>query len=349
MASARDRLGALRGKASGAAHRLAVARAGGSGGTAATVGDLDACYRLLLGRQPDEGGRAHLLEELPGLSVEDLVRRFFNSAEFRSRPLVLETMSGEADDIEAVSVEGFDIFVRIHDQDIGRAIKANRVYEPHVSTVMRSLVDEGDIVVDVGANVGWFTLLAASLVGEKGRVHAVEANAKNVALLHRSVRRNGFNERVQIHPVAASDRADTLVLAPQAGSNGIVDEGWWFASQFDVQLVHALALDELLGSLDRLDLVKMDIEGGEYRALQGFRRLLERFRPHVLTEYSPALLQEVSKVDPSELLRFWDELGYHARLLLPNEAPSPVELTPGALKAAQERAKSDHVDLHLHP
>ena len=345
MASARERLGALRDKAS----RLTGGRSSGVATAAATVDDLDACYRLLLGRTPDEGGRAHLLGELPNLSVEDLVRRFFNSAEFRSRPLVLETMGIEGDDVEAVAVEGFDIFVRIHDQDIGRAIKANLAYEPHVSAVMRELLDEGDVVVDVGANVGWFTLLAASLVGEKGKVHAVEANAKNVALLHRSLLRNGFLERVHIHPVAASNRPDTLVLAPQAGSNGIVDEGWWFASQFDVQLVHALALDDLLDSVDRLDLVKMDIEGGEYRALQGFRGLLERFRPHVLTEYSPALLQEVSKVDPSELLKFWDSLGYEARLLLPGEAPSAVELTPAALAEAQERAGSDHLDLHLQP
>ncbi len=338
MASARERLGALR-------HRLSSASPAGS---AATVDDLDACYRLLLGRAPDEGGRQHLLQELPKLTVEDLVRRFFNSAEFRSRPLVLETLGGE-DEIEAVQVDGFDIFVRIHDQDIGRAIKTNLVYEPHVSSVMRELVGSDDVVVDVGANVGWFTLLAASLVGEKGRVHAVEANAKNVALLHRSVRRNGFGDQVQIHPLAASDRPDTLVLAPQAGSNGIVDDRDWFASQFDVQLVHALALDDLLGTLDRLDLVKMDIEGGEYRALLGFRQLLERFRPDVLTEYSPALLQEVSKVDPSELLRFWDELGYRARLLLPGQAPSDVDLTPEALTAAQVRAESDHVDLHLTP
>lgn len=320
-----------------------------AGGAPATPEDIEYCYRLLLGRDPDEGGRAHLLGALPQLSVDDLVRRFLNSTEFRCRPLVMETLGGDAEPIEAVDVGEFVIEVRAHDQDIGRAITHNRTYEPHVSARLRELVQPGDTVVDVGANVGWFSLLAAALVGPHGRVHSIEANSRNCALLRRSLVRNGYESIVQIHPVAASDRFGTMTVAPQAGSNAIVDDDARFARQFDAQLVHALRIDDLLAGLDRLDVVKIDIEGGEYRALQGFAELLGKFRPHVLTEYSPALLREVSRVEPALLLQFWDSLGYEATILLPGEVPEPVALDEATLEATRSRAGSDHVDLHLAP
>jgi FkbM family methyltransferase len=320
-----------------------------SSGPEATPEDVHYCYRLLLGRPPDAEGRAHLAEVLPGLTVDDLVRRFLNSTEFRSRPLVLETIGGDGEPVEAVDVGDFVVHVRAHDQDIGGAIRRERTYEPHVSARLRSLVRPGDTVVDVGANIGWFTLLAARLTGEGGAVHAVEANARNTNLLRRSVQANGFEDVVRIHPVAASDSAGTMVLAPQAGSNGIVDDAAWYSVQFDGQLVHALALDDLLAELDRLDVVKIDIEGGELRALRGFAGLLGRFRPHVLAEYSPALLRTVSRCDPAELLAFWDDLGYEATLLLPGADPEPTKLDAAVLDDARRRAGSDHVDLHLSP
>lgn len=321
-----------------------------SDGAQATAADVDWCYRLLLGREPDAEGRAHLLAEVEsGLTVDDLVRRFLNSTEFRSRPLVLETMGGDGEVVERVDVDGFAIHVRAHDQDIGRAIRQDRTYEPHVSERLRTLVRPGDTVVDVGANVGWFTLLAARLAGEGGTVHAVEANARNTNLLRRSVQANGFDGVVHIHPVAASDAVGTMILAPQAGSNGIVDDDAWYAAQFDGQLVHAVRLDDLLAGLDRFDVLKIDIEGGEMRALRGFAELLGRFRPQVLAEYSPALLRQVSRVEPAELLAFWDDLGYDATVLLPGEDPAPAPLDVDALEDARRRAGSDHVDLHLSP
>lgn len=340
----------VRGRTTARLRSLAGRLAGPETGPAATPADVDWCYRLLLGREPDPEGRAHLLAEVEaGLTVDDLVRRFLNSTEFRSRPLVLETLGGDREPVEAVDVGDFTIHVRAHDQDIGRAIRTHRTYEPHVSARLRELVPEGGTVLDVGANVGWFTLLAAGLVGPGGRVHAVEANPRNTALLRRSVLANGFEGIVTIHPVAASDAPATMVLAPQAGSNGIVADDAWYATQFDAQLVHATRLDDLLGGLDRLDVVKIDIEGGELRALRGARGLLERFRPHVLAEHSPDLLRQVSRAEPEELLGLWAGLGYTATVLLPDAHPEPVPLEVGALEAARERAASDHVDLHLAP
>jgi FkbM family methyltransferase len=323
-------------------------RRGDVGVVAATVDDVEACYRLLLGRAPDVEGRAHLVGQLPALTVEELVRRFLNSPEFRSRPLVLQTLGG-GDELREVDAGPFRIFVRANDQDIGRAITRNRTYEPHVGARLAELLAPGHTFVDVGANVGWFSLLAASMVGPTGDVRAVEANPDNCALIRRSVRLNGVEDIVRIHPVAASDQAATMVLSPQAGSNGIVDDGGRFAAQFDTRLVHALALDDLLHDVARLDVVKIDIEGGEHRAVLGFSDLLTKFRPHVLAEHSPALLREVSGVEPAALLGLWSQLGYTASLLLPGRDAEPVALDEAVLDAACVRAGSDHVDLHLAP
>jgi len=331
-------------------RRLARRPPGGVGtGAAATEADLLACYRLLLGREPDAEGLAHYAAELPSLSVEDLLRRFLNSTEFRSRPVVLATIGGADETIEAVAVDGFEILVRAHDQDIGRAIVKDRVYERHVTARMREHLGPGMTVVDIGANVGWFSLLGASVVGPGGHVHAIEANRRNSALLHRNVLRNGFEDRVTVHPVALSDAPATLLLAPQAGSNGIVDSGDRFAAQFDAEPVHATRLDDLLADVGRVDVLKMDIEGGEHRALLGMSGLLRRCRPQVFTEYSPALLREVSRVDPAAYLAAWGDLGYEASLLERDGQVVAVDLTASHLDKELEARGEDHVDLHLRP
>lgn len=268
------------------------------GGAFATEEDIYYAYRLLLGRDPDAQGWADLRKAIADrqISPSELAESFINSQEFASQHA---EVPHEGSLVE-VALDGFSLFVRENDRDIGRHIRATRQYEPHVTAAMKGLLRPGNIFVDIGANIGFFTNLAARLVGEEGFVVAVEPLDKNVQLIHRSLDRNGF-EHVRVEACAASDRDGRVAITSHRGtSNGqVVRPGT--PSQ---QLVFAQTrrLDDLTADLKRLDLVKFDIEGCELLAWRGFQHSLEKHRPRVLTEFHPHCMRTFIGVEPREYL-----------------------------------------------
>lgn len=310
---------------------------------AATEEDVRACYRLLLERDPDAEGFASwrkLLAE-QSTSLREVVEGFLQSPERRA----LEARRMEP---ESVDLGEFRIWVRRADPQVGLPIARDRQYEPHLTAKLRSVLGRGAVFVDVGANVGFFTLLAAGRVGPEGRVHAFEARADNVALLRRSLADNGFAQ-VDVHECAVSDRAGRLAFFASGTwySNGRIvgdDE----AGSEQLPRVPAVALDEVLADAPRIDVIKMDIEGAEAKALAGMRGLLRRHRPLLLTEFSPDLLRVSSGVEPEAYLAALAEA--HDLFVLPTDGgPERGPLTPAEVLAAQRAAGGTHLDLAAAP
>jgi FkbM family methyltransferase len=157
-------------------------------------------------------------------------------------------------------------------------------WHDEAADAIERLVARGGVVIDGGANVGGFSLTAASVVGPEGSVHAVEAAPATAALLRRNVLANPHHA-IHVHELALADVEGELELtAFEAGSGmsslAALDGG-------SVVRVRATTLDALTASLPRVDLVKLDLEGAELRALQGARRLLAERRPALLIELEP--------------------------------------------------------------
>jgi FkbM family methyltransferase len=247
-----------------------------------------------------------------------------------------------------VELDGFSMLVRPADIDIGGPIARERIYEPHVTQYLRARLREGGVFVDVGANIGYFSLLAASLVHARGRVIAFEARADNVDLLRRSAERNSFAQ-IDLHACAVAERASELAFHASGAvpSNGRIVREEEAASR-QLPRVRAVALDDVLGNAGRIDVVKLDIEGSEPRALEGMRDLIPRHRPVLLSEFSPELIRLVSARDPGDYL---DALSATHRLwILPWDCTQPRgPLEPSAVLAAQVTSGVDHVDLLAEP
>jgi FkbM family methyltransferase len=172
-------------------------------------------------------------------------------------------------------------------------------YEPQETALLQLLLRSGMTFVDVGANWGYFSLAAARMVGPSGRVVSVEADPRACRTLRANAARN-LLDRVAVIEMAASDESGTLQLqeyeadATDSGSYGVtatttVAEG---GRTFTVA---ARALDDALdeAGVDRIDLLKMDIEGGEARALAGLRRrLADRRVDRILLEVHPHHLRD---------------------------------------------------------
>jgi FkbM family methyltransferase len=259
----------------------------------ATEEDIYYAYRLILKRDPDESGLAHYRQLLAeGLSLDRLIRSFVNSDEYRNR---------QTDESRPTPVDlgGYQVCIQKLDTDFAQSIFHSRQYEEHVRRDARENLHEGDVAVDVGANVGVLTFLAASIVGKAGRVIAVEPNPDNLQLLYRGIVLNAF-ENVEVLPYAASNRRSVFSLTGGTSNTHLIGarepvEGGHF--------VQSIVLDEVLEHLPRLDFVKMDIEGHEPQALEGFARLIGRYRPALLVEFNPRCLVNLQQQNPLSFLR----------------------------------------------
>lgn len=151
--------------------------------------------------------------------------------------------------------------------------------EPDVQSFMLEWIQDGDVVFDLGANVGYFTLCAAALVGARGAVVAYEPSPSNVQALRHNVLLNNLDERVTVVEAAVSAYAGTASFDPSEN-----DQSGRLAEAGAVT-VSTVRLDE---EIDRLGLkpsfVKIDVEGAELDALRGMRATLENARPMVLCE-----------------------------------------------------------------
>jgi FkbM family methyltransferase len=187
----------------------------------------------------------------------------------------------------ATTINGHRLFIDTRDRQLAPHLATRGLWEPWNDRIFKVLLREGDTVVDVGSNVGYFALLAGSLVGASGQVFAFEANPPVCALLNASVEINGFADRIETRSVAVSDRAGTATFATYENHQG---DGHIVADN----LVHDHAnartievptdtLDAMIGSPHRnIRLLHLDVEGSEPAVLRGTRSLIERSRNLVI-------------------------------------------------------------------
>lgn len=148
-------------------------------------------------------------------------------------------------------------------------------YELAKTTHFRRVLKPGMTVVDAGGNHGYFTLLAASLVGPAGRVLSFEPSPENCHWIRRGVAANGF-ENVHAFEVALADRSGALPLQLCADSGGHSIAGAPMWATGEAIEVATERLDCLLqkAGVDRVDLLKIDVEGAEMSVLAGAERML---------------------------------------------------------------------------
>jgi FkbM family methyltransferase len=180
----------------------------------------------------------------------------------------------------------------------------------------------GMVAVDVGSNIGFHTLLMARCVGPSGRVHALEPEPRNFGLLARAVEGAGY-QHVRLHQVAAADavgRGPLYVAGAHRGDHRLMP-----ASEPRPRvMVATVTLDALLAGEDRVDLVKIDVQGAEVAVLAGLERTLERHRDlRILCECSPDLLTRAG-ADADAFFAALRRGGFGAHRLAHDGAAVPV-------------------------
>jgi FkbM family methyltransferase len=313
----------------------------------ATLEDVRYCYRLLLQREPSQEEREYWIQRLDKETthLQGLMEHFLNSSEVRARQRVMRQPL-------LVELESFKIYVRRDDWVVGAQIIRDKIYEPHVTREMRPLLRSGAVMVDIGANIGYFSLLAASLMGPSGKVIAFEPLFDNCELINLSIRANNLGNIV-VYPYAVAETEQMLAFIIE-GSDGTMAElsAGQFVPPHD-QLAHAVTLDKMLRDEPKIDLVKMDTEGTEARVLKGMLNIIRHHRPVIFTELHPALLKAKSDVTPERYLNDIRELGYEL-FSLPidgrkSEVPQSNEQIMDCLRRYDEMYRRIWLELVAYP
>jgi FkbM family methyltransferase len=161
-------------------------------------------------------------------------------------------------------------------------------YEMDLQSALHKLIPAGVIIYDLGANIGYVSLLLAQATGEKGKVFAFEALPSNVEQLKRNLALNAMDSRVTVIPSAVTQAAGPVhFLVHLSGGMGKVAGSAGRKDQYQSELVvPGISLDDFVyGQGNPLpQVIKMDIEGGEVLALPGMRRILTEAHPLMLIE-----------------------------------------------------------------
>ncbi len=194
-------------------------------------------------------------------------------------------------DVGRLAFPAYDRFIRTHVRDHGH-------WERFESSVLRSIVHPGELALNVGANVGYTTLLLARSVGPAGRVVAIEPSVENFRLLTYNLDMNGVRNVLPILAAAGATTGVTrLSLSPDnSGDHRIA------LNPFEVgsRPVPIVTLDDLLPDHAVPRVLACDAQGADLEVLRGARRVIERARPTILIEFWPTGIIGLGG-DPMEL------------------------------------------------
>ena len=207
------------------------------------------------------------------------------------------------------SLQGHKMYLNARDKVITPSVLNSGVWEKYETELFLRVVKRGMVVIDLGANIGWYTLIAAKLVGKKGKVYAFEPEPVSYALLRRNVQMNGYNN-VIIEQKAVLNRSGSIRLflsSDNLGDHRIYDSRNGRKSI----TVEGTTLDEYFSNWhEKIDVLKIDIQGAEMAALLGMDRVIKANEElKIFVEFTPVGIRR-SGFSPKEFLHRLAEYGF---------------------------------------
>lgn len=213
-------------------------------------------------------------------------------------------------DIETLEIQGSLMVMDLKNKDpsIRRTYQAyamHRIHEPVTTEIFKKLIKEGNTVIDVGANIGYFTLLAARLVGHKGKVFSFEPEPRNFAYLTKNLELNKY-KNVVARQMAVSDKCgsvDFQICKVDSGHHSVISDTTKSLPKTDIIKVETVSLDSLFEKKAKdIDFIKIDAEGSEPKVLAGMKKILLKSKKiKIIMEFYPLLIRQLNQ-SPEKLL-----------------------------------------------
>jgi len=191
---------------------------------------------------------------------------------------------------EFAIIDGDKIFVDPRDS---LRLTINGIYEKFETNFVKNEIKKNNVVLDLGAHVGYYTLMFAKLVGENGKVYAFEPSPTNFELLQKNVMINNY-KNVILEKKAISDKSEiaSLYLSEENFSDNRIFDSHDKRKSIKIETT---TLDDYFKEYDgRIDFIKMDVQGAEGKVLLGMNNLLKKLKHvKIMTEFSPKHLVHI--------------------------------------------------------
>jgi FkbM family methyltransferase len=226
--------------------------------------------------------------------------------------------------------DGHHIFVDPQDQTVSSHLIAHGFWEQWIHHVVCSLIAPGDRIVEVGANLGYYTIAMAVMAGPAGRVTAFEGNPRLCGLVQRSIEFNGYRDRVIIRNQAATDAAGPILFSISRSNSGgghtTAHPGGATPEMEQIE-VEGVRLDDAIEG--DIDFLRMDAEGSEPLILHGAERLLSNPNLTVVMEWD--VFQMSARASVPDLVEWLAAMGFQFWRIEHDTALTPIsaEHLPG--------------------
>ena len=211
-------------------------------------------------------------------------------------------------------VHGLKYYVHSYDPGISRELAVYHIHEPNATALYRNCIKKGMYVVDIGSNLGYYALLASTLVGHRGKVLAIEPEPQNYKLLTINANTNHLQNIDIIQcAVGGKDGMSEFYITEASNTNSLIPPitGKIISS---IQ-IKTRKLDTLLKehNFSKVDLIRMDIEGGEVVAIEGMQNTFKQYKPTIVAELHCDAVGTESIV---KLLKSLKGFGYNAEYII---------------------------------
>lgn len=177
----------------------------------------------------------------------------------------------------------------------------------------KNTIKEGWTVLDIGANIGYPSLLLSKLVGKKGKVIAFEPDKNNIQMLKKNIKANN-SKNIIVVPMAVSDRTGVGTLYISDSHSG--DHRIYYSDEKRrTQKIKTISLDDYSKSKNKIDFIQMDVQGAEELVFTGMKRVLsENKKINILLEFWPEALRKIGS-SPYDFLKMIKSLGFQLRYI----------------------------------
>jgi len=170
------------------------------------------------------------------------------------------------------------MYLDLEDKGLARELLRHRIHEPLSTGIMKEILKPGQVVIDIGANIGYYAFLEAKRVGESGRVYCLEPAPENFNLLQKNVVANQYNNMEVFNAAAGAETGTgTIYLSKSHNQHALVSEN--VSGSAGSAPVMIYSLDDFLKGKPDPDLIRMDVEGLELDILKGMKSMLAQKKP----------------------------------------------------------------------
>lgn len=208
-----------------------------------------------------------------------------------------------------VSEYNFFLFLNPKNGMMDETAFLEKTYEKEVTSILLKNLKTDSVFIDVGANIGYYTNLAGSIC-KNGKVLAFEPIKRIYEQNLKSIKRNKY-KNVELLNFALGEKTEKSkinIFNKNVGASSIISGKNQTVDS--VEKIKITYLDKLFKKIKRIDLIKIDAEGFEYFVFLGMKKLLKKFKPKIVFEFSPYAYEMINKDLSKKILIFLKKLGY---------------------------------------